>query len=42
MMKVQRLLAPKEKKEMLEAMERQTGLIMDGLVELFGSQQSKQ
>lgn len=40
MMKVQRLLAPKEKKEMLEAMEIQTGLIMDGLVELFGLEPS--
>ena len=35
--RVERLLAPKAKKEMLKALEIQTGLIMDGLKELFGS-----
>ena len=39
--KVQRLLAPKSKKEMLKAMEIQLGLIMDELKELYGSLASK-
>lgn len=37
MLKVQRFLAPKDKKEMVEAMAIQTDLILEGLTELFGS-----
>ena len=36
MIKTQRFLAPKEKKETYQALEIQMGLIMDGLTELFG------
>lgn len=37
MLKARRLLAPKEKREMLQAVEIQTRLVMEGLEELFGS-----
>lgn len=39
--RAERLLAPKAKKEMLKALEIQMGLIMDGLKDMYGSQQSK-
>lgn len=35
--RVERLLAPKAKKEMLKALEIQMGLIMDGLKDMYGS-----
>ena len=41
MLRWQRRIAPKDKKELVEAMAIQTKLILDGLVELFGSLQLK-
>lgn len=40
MLRWQRLIAPKEKKELVEAMGLQTDLILEGLLELFGSGRS--